>query len=111
MLCTLHSFKGPLKLSGHERLLKHVKCRNLALFCVKERFRQLIFKMEFLEDDLDILNIIENGFPRRIYQRANYFEEMDELTSFKRFRLTKGSVQNILPYIEDQLRMDDGMFG
>ncbi|KAG5899824.1 hypothetical protein JTB14_012295 [Gonioctena quinquepunctata] len=57
----------------------------------------------FLEDDLDILEIIEFGFPRRIYERSNYFQDMNELTFFKRFRLLKGTVLRLMEIIEDQL--------
>lgn len=57
----------------------------------------------FLEDDLDILEIIDFGFPRRIYERSNYFQVMDELTFFRRFRLLKETVLRIMEMIEDQL--------
>lgn len=57
----------------------------------------------FLEDDLDILEIIDFGFPRRIYERSNYFQVMDELTFFRRFRLLKGTVLRLMEIIEDQL--------
>lgn len=67
--------------------------------------------MEFLNDDLDIFDIFEHGFPRRIYLRSNYIGDMDNLTFFKRFRLTKETVQHILPQIEDQLLTDEDRFG
>lgn len=35
---------------------------------------------EIDEDDLEVLNILEFGIPRQIYERANYFESMDEST-------------------------------
>lgn len=57
----------------------------------------------FLDDDLDILDVIDLGFPRKQYTRSEYFLEMDELTFFKRFRLLKESVMHILNLIEDQL--------
>ncbi|KAG5869934.1 hypothetical protein JTB14_001218 [Gonioctena quinquepunctata] len=57
----------------------------------------------FLEDYLDIIEIIEFGFPRRIYERLNYFQDMNELTFFKRFRLLKGTVLQLIEIIEDQL--------
>lgn len=57
----------------------------------------------FLEDDLDILEIIDFGFPRRIYERSNYFDDLDETSFFRRFRLLKGTVLLLLEIIEDQL--------
>lgn len=57
--------------------------------------------------DLEILNVIGEGFPRRIYDRKNYFEEMDNATFFRRFRLTKRTVLNILAEIEHQLEYQD----
>lgn len=57
----------------------------------------------FLEDDLDLLDIVDLGFPRRHYERQQHFEEMDELTFFRRFRLTKRTVLRILEMIEDDL--------
>jgi hypothetical protein len=35
--------------------------------------------VDIFEDDVDIWEIIEYGFPRRHYVRADYFHEMDEL--------------------------------
>lgn len=32
---------------------------------------------DIFDDDLEILEIIEQGFPRRVFQRRNYFEELD----------------------------------
>lgn len=67
--------------------------------------------MEFLDDNLDLFDIFENGIPRRKYERASYIEDMDNLTFFKRFRLLKETVLSILPLIEDELAMDEGRFG
>lgn len=57
----------------------------------------------FIEDDEDILNIIDFGFPRRLLQRPNHFEEMDDLGFFRRFRLTKETTLFVLTLIEEQL--------
>nr|CAI5817205.1 unnamed protein product [Callosobruchus analis]CAI5820002.1 unnamed protein product [Callosobruchus analis] len=57
----------------------------------------------FLEDDLDILDIIEMGFPRRVYTRKQHLNDMDDLTFFKRFRLLKNTVLHVLELIEEQL--------
>lgn len=57
----------------------------------------------FVEDDQEILDIILFGFPRRNYERAEYFDEMDNMSFFRRFRLTKDSVLSLLVEIEDEL--------
>lgn len=57
----------------------------------------------FIEDDPDILEILDYGFPRQVRQRRNYFEELDDLTFFKRFRLYKETVVNVLAQIEEHL--------
>ncbi|KAI4469476.1 forkhead box protein [Holotrichia oblita] len=60
-------------------------------------------------EDLEVLDIIDFGFPRRIYPRSNHFHQMDELTFFQRFRLRKETVLNILINIEDQLEYASDM--
>ncbi|VEN62940.1 unnamed protein product [Callosobruchus maculatus] len=59
--------------------------------------------MDFFEDDLEILDIIENGFPRKVYKRTNHYQEMDEFSFFRRFRLYKSTVLAVLQQIEDEL--------
>lgn len=59
--------------------------------------------MEFLDDDLNLLDIIEHGIPRCRYDRADYLNSMDNPTFFKRFRLTKGTVEHVLAQIEHLL--------
>lgn len=59
--------------------------------------------MEAYEDDLEILEIVDEGFPRRIYDRPNYFNTMDEMTFFKRFRLKKATALELLELIEEEL--------
>lgn len=54
-------------------------------------------------NNLEIIDIVEFGFPRLRYERANYFDDMDNFQFFKRFRLTKQSVLNVLVDIEEQL--------
>ncbi|KAK4875762.1 hypothetical protein RN001_012184 [Aquatica leii] len=63
----------------------------------------------FLDDDVDILDIIEYGFPRRIYIRSDYFHNMDDLTFLRRFRLTKPTVLAILAQIEGQLEFNNDL--
>lgn len=63
--------------------------------------------MDIFVDDLEILEFLEHGFPRRVYDRSNHYEEMDRLTFFRRFRLTKPTVMNLLEAIEDQLEFPD----
>ncbi|KAK5648276.1 hypothetical protein RI129_003168 [Pyrocoelia pectoralis] len=58
---------------------------------------------DIFEDDLDLLEIIDYGFPRMNYTRSNYFHEMDEFNFYRRFRLTKQCCLNILPLIEETL--------
>ncbi|KAJ8912531.1 hypothetical protein NQ315_014475 [Exocentrus adspersus] len=55
------------------------------------------------DDDLDIQDIIQNGFPRRRIERTDYFETMDDYGFFRRFRLTKPTVAALLEEIEDGL--------
>ena len=63
----------------------------------------------FINDDLDILDIIEFGFPRKVYERKNNFEELDNLTFFRRFRLMKVTVLHLLALIEGDLEYDNNL--
>lgn len=63
----------------------------------------------FINDDLDILDIIDFGYPRKIYDRKNNFEELDNLTFFKRFRLMKNTVLHLLELIERDLEYDNNL--
>ena len=63
----------------------------------------------FVDDDNDILDIIDMGFPRRIFERSNYFEDMDNMSFFRRFRLTKQSTLDILGRIEHQLEFENDL--
>ncbi|XP_031332890.1 putative nuclease HARBI1 [Photinus pyralis] len=58
---------------------------------------------DIFDDDLHILEVIEEGFPRRIHLRKNYFEEMSDFTFFRKFRLYKNTVLNVLEQIEPAL--------
>lgn len=52
---------------------------------------------DLFDDDLDILEIIDFGFPRRIiYDRTDDFNNLDGLSFFSRYRLTKPTVMNLL---------------
>lgn len=64
---------------------------------------------DIFEDNFDILEIIDYGFPRRIYNRFNYFEDMDNLNFYRRFRLTKPTVLHLLSLIEDELEFDNDL--
>lgn len=55
------------------------------------------------DDDLDVQDIIQNGFPRRWNDRTDYFETMDDYGFFRRFRLTKPTVAALLEEIEHAL--------
>lgn len=62
-----------------------------------------------VEDDLDILDIIDYGFPRRVFNRENYFQSMDDLSFFRRFRLRKPTVLQVLQEIEHLLEFDNDL--
>lgn len=61
----------------------------------------------FLDDDHDILDIINFGFPRRQWERSEYFDNMDNLSFFRRFRLQKNTVLNFLHQIEEEIEYDN----
>jgi hypothetical protein len=63
----------------------------------------------FLEDDQDILDIIAFGFPRQLVIRPNYIQDMDDLSFFRRFRLTKETSIFVLSLIEDQLEFTNDL--
>lgn len=63
--------------------------------------------MDIFNDDLDILEIIFYGFPRRVNERRNFFEELDNLSFFKTFRLYKETVREVLEHIEQNLEYPD----
>lgn len=63
----------------------------------------LQIEMGAFHDDLEIVEIVAQGFPRRIYERHSYINELDELSFFQKFRLTKQTVLNILELIENRL--------
>ena len=63
----------------------------------------------WLDDDEEILDIIRLGFPRHFYERTNFFDELDDLSFFKRFRLTKRTVLFLLGRIEDQLELNNNL--
>lgn len=63
--------------------------------------------MDAFDDDLEVLDLLQLGFPREIHERKNHFDTMDNLTFFRRFRLTKPTVLNILEEIEDRLEYPD----
>jgi len=58
-------------------------------------------------DDLEIFDFFENGIPKKVHERSNYFDELDNLTIFRRFGLTKPTVFKILDPIEEQLEYPD----
>lgn len=62
-----------------------------------------------IEDDLEILDVIQYGFPRRIYVRTNYIVDMDDLAFYRRFRLTKEATLSVLRMIEDRLECDNDL--
>lgn len=59
--------------------------------------------MDIFEDDLEIFEIIYHGIPRQVFQRPDLFHNYDDLPFFKRFRLTKDTVLQLLPMLEPLL--------
>lgn len=53
-------------------------------------------------DDLDEINIV-NRVPRRIYERADYFNSFDNVKFFQRFRISKQTALHILDLIDVQI--------
>ncbi|KAG5867184.1 hypothetical protein JTB14_006360 [Gonioctena quinquepunctata] len=62
---------------------------------------------DFLEDDLEVLDFVDMGYPRSIFLRPNYYEKMSQMDFFRRFRLTKPTVMTLLTQIENQLEYPD----
>lgn len=54
------------------------------------------------EDDIDI----NFGFPRPLYVRYSHFEGMDDLSFYRRFRLTKETVIFLLDIIQQDLQLE-----
>ncbi|KAJ8915704.1 hypothetical protein NQ315_000638 [Exocentrus adspersus] len=61
----------------------------------------------YLNVDGDLLDILDFGFPRRIYDRSNPFDTMDELSFFMRFRLQEDTVVHVLEHIEENLEFNN----
>lgn len=64
---------------------------------------------DIFDDDLEIIDIIENGFPRQIHQRRDYFDTMDNYTFFRKFRLYKDTVLSILERIDHELEYPNNL--
>lgn len=67
---------------------------------IMDALMDFVFENNIFEDDLEVLDIVDFGFPRRRYIRSNYFEDLDELQFFQRFRLRKNTTLNVLEEIE-----------
>ncbi|KAG5884706.1 hypothetical protein JTB14_019831 [Gonioctena quinquepunctata] len=63
---------------------------------------------DFLEYDLEALDFVDMGYPRRIFLRPNYYEEMSQMDFFR--RLTKPTVMTLLTHIENQLEYPDDRY-
>lgn len=61
------------------------------------------------EDELEELAVVIHGLPRKIYERSNPFFEFDDLEFFRRFRLSKNTVLQFLPEIEEFLEFPSNM--
>ncbi|CAG9773144.1 unnamed protein product [Ceutorhynchus assimilis] len=64
---------------------------------------------DIFDDDLEILEIIQNGIPRRVIQRKNHFNEMSPYTFFRKFRLYKDTALRVLEQIEPELEYPNNM--
>lgn len=62
---------------------------------------------DIFEDDLELLEILDQGMPRRVHERKNYFEILDDYTFFRKFRLYKNTVLTVLEQIEHCLEYPD----
>lgn len=58
---------------------------------------------DMIEDDLEVLELVEVGIPRRVYQRNDHFHALSEHAFFIRFRLTKETNVRVLREIEHNL--------
>lgn len=58
---------------------------------------------DMFEDDLEMLELVDVGFPRQIMIRNDHFNNMSELDFFRRFRLTKKTTVQVLEKIEQHL--------
>lgn len=63
----------------------------------------LNLEFDVIEDDVEIIEIIDVGIPRQIYQRVDNFHNLSEWEFFKRFRLQKETVLQVLQEIDNQL--------
>ena len=50
------------------------------------------FGVDAFDDDVEVVDIMEYGFPRQIQNRNDLFHSYDDLSFFRRFRLTKETV-------------------
>lgn len=61
---------------------------------------KVFMENDILEDDLEIFEIINHGFPREVFERDNHFYTMDQLSFFKRFRLMQQNTTNKIIKLE-----------
>lgn len=64
---------------------------------------------DIFDDDLDIMEIVEFGFPRQIHIRFNSYEEMCDLAFFRRFRLYKTTTRYLLALIQNRLEYSNDL--
>lgn len=55
------------------------------------------------EDDLEVIDLVLYGIPRRVNIRPDYFHSLSDMEFFQRFRLRKETVLDILILIENDL--------
>ncbi|KAK5644374.1 hypothetical protein RI129_005674 [Pyrocoelia pectoralis] len=63
--------------------------------------------LDVLEEDDEevfvIIDLIEHGLPRQVYERADYFHQFDDAQFRRRFRLSRETVLFLLEHIEEHL--------
>lgn len=68
-----------------------------------EDINEIDLQNDIVEDDLEIFEIIDLSFPRQVYERAHYMNSFEDLSFFKRFRLTKETTMAVVELIENEL--------
>ncbi|CAH1986885.1 unnamed protein product [Acanthoscelides obtectus] len=92
----------------HVSLLKGITAKfNTAHIMDYMNFLEIELLEDMYDEDFEIGEFLEFGFPRRFNERPNYYEEMDDLNFLRRFRLTKLTVMHLLQEIEGQLEYPD----
>ncbi|XP_057654873.1 LOW QUALITY PROTEIN: putative nuclease HARBI1 [Diorhabda carinulata] len=79
------------------------------VFCFGIFIKMEIEDQIILDNDYDVMDIINDGFPRARPQRPNYFDSIDDLGFFRRFRLTKPTAKALLGEIQHTMEFDNNL--